>query len=91
MKTTDQILTEANKIKGMGSPLSIENIIKMIEKKEAKSSKKNNKKWERRDSFNKATKEINHKLSKMTIGEKTRYFEEVQRLSTLGQLPSSMR
>lgn len=91
MKTLKE---QAEEIKAKGSPLTIEQIISFIEKKEAnkaKREKRSAKAWKRREEFNKASDELDAKLEKMTPREKADYFEEVQRKSIQGQLPSSMR
>ena len=76
-------LEQANKIKSLGSPLSIEQIIKVIEKKEAKSKKSSNKKWAKREKMEKESGKPN-RFSGMDVNEMG---AEISR----GCLPSSMR
>ena len=85
---------QAEEIKAKGSPLTIEQIIALLEKREARKSKRDKrsaKAWERRDKFNEAQNRLDAKLSKMTNGEKNQYFENVREQSVKNQLPSSMR
>ena len=91
MKTLKE---QAQRIKEIGSPLTIEQITAFLEKKEAdkaKRDKRSAKAWKRRDESNKASKQLDAELEKMTPREKSEYFENVQRRSIQGQLPSSMR
>tara|TARA_R110000822_G_C14896601_1_gene448468 strand:- start:175 stop:456 length:282 start_codon:yes stop_codon:yes gene_type:complete len=51
-KTNEEIKKDANKLKSLGSPLTIEEIIVFLEKKESKKYKKlkrSNKSWSRRE------------------------------------------
>ena len=85
---------QAEKLKAMGSPLTIEQIIAFLEKKEdgkAKREKRRAKSWKRREELEAASKEVSAKLSKMTEGQKANYFEEIQRRSVLNQRPSSLK
>jgi len=87
-------LEKAQSIKEKGSPLSIEKIIAMIEKEEArknKRAKKSDKRWEKREAQEKISQELDNKLNMMTAGERLNYFENVKRQSLLNQLGSSMR
>jgi hypothetical protein len=87
-------LEKAQSIKEKGSPLSIDKIIAIIEKEEArknKRAKKSDKKWAKREAQEKISQELDNKLNMMTAGEKLNYFENVKRQSLLNQLGSSMR
>ena len=78
-------LEQAQKVKSTGSPLSIEQIVKIIEKKAAKSKKNSNKNWARREEMAKATEELNEKLSKMNKFEQINFFEQVEKRNIEGQ------
>ncbi len=85
---------QAEELKSLGSPLSIEKIIAFLEKKEAnkeKRAKRSAKVWKRREELIKASKENETKLARMTEGERSNYFEQIQRRSVLNQRPSSLR
>jgi hypothetical protein len=87
-------LEKAQIIKEKGSPLSIDKIIAIIEKEEArknKRAKKSDKRWAKREAQEKISQELDNKLNMMTAGERLNYFENVKRQSLLNQLGSSMR
>ena len=55
MKTLKE---QAEKIKSLGSPLTIEQIMTSLEKSQSKKSKKSNKNWKRRDELNNSIKKL---------------------------------
>ena len=84
MKTKEQIKIEAEKVISLGSKLSIEKIITMIEKKEASNSKREKrslKKWNKRDEAK------NIKVETCNSNE----LGEINRENARKNLPSSMR
>jgi ribonuclease D len=87
-------LEKAQSIKEKGSTLSIEKIIAIIEKEEArknKRAKKSDKRWAKREAQEKISQELDNKLNMMTATERLNYFENVKRQSLLNQLGSSMK
>ena len=83
MKTQEEIKAQAQKLKEMGSPMSLEAIVKMLTKKNDKKNKASNKAWARRDAAKVAS------LAPSIYGDLT--IAEINRKNAMANLPSSMR
>ena len=86
MKTQEQIIAEATKVKNMGSPLSLEQIIATIERVEARQEKKFLSKKEIAKAQSRANVEKTDNSNFLTSS-----MGEINRANALKNLPSSMR
>jgi len=92
--TTEEITIKAQEYKAKGSPLSIEELVAFLTKKEAKAAKaakKSAKRWNKREKETSVRNKVASEWEKMTAAERSNRMEEMKEQSFLNQRSSSMR